>query len=128
MGANDNPTTPSAGLEYTYAATIEAQPNASRAAANNVEFFVRVLTEPQFISAAHASLLTHDHIVAPRGTRVDSDTGALEAAVEHDVRRVGGGLSSAKYTFIGRILRSSNGLQPPIYIILYILNLLPQMI
>ena len=115
MSTNDNPTTGQEALDQLYSTTIASNPNATRAVLNQTEFFVRVLTEPQFISAHHASMLTHDHHIAPRGFTVEDD-GSVTRQDGYDVRQVGGAEIHPKFTFMGRILRTTNGLRPHIYV------------
>ena len=115
MGTNDNPSTPTEALDRAGASTIAANPNASRSVLNQNEFFIRVLTAPQFISPHHASLLTHDHHIAPRGFDIDS-SGKVVRHDGYDVRVAGGNEGQPRYTFMGRILRTTNGLRPHIYV------------
>ena len=105
------PTTPREGLEWLGNA-IRTTSQAD-AITNAVKFYVRVLTQPIYVDGEHSGLLIGSQMLGVPQYEEDSSGNIVQVPEGHDPRSP---RSTARLSFMGRILRANNSLRPHIYI------------
>ena len=99
------PTTNAEGLSVLAGTVRERQPNNKSLIDNVVKFYVRVISQPINLAGSYADLLLSDNFIQPpfaiEGTNIVARPMVGSEAEKKE-----------RLTFMGKILRSSNGLQP----------------